>query len=154
MSDKNETLDEALARCSKMAREDMEANKEAGRAVQGVGVVTVPVAPGESPNPVVLFDKRVAVLRERVVSGKVKLVTFQTVEEGDDDSSFQGTAEVLTDSKALDQRTLLWAVQNDLPGLLANNLYEAVGRAIQEQIKSVVDHAFQHIARAQKAGDN
>lgn len=152
MSTKDEALDEALARADREAKAEMEANRLAGKEVKGMGVTTVPVAPGESPDLTVLLDKRYAALRERVAAGAVKLVVFQTVEQVDD--SLNGATEVITDTKSLDPPTLLWAVQNDMAGLMANNLYDAVGRAVAEHVRVTTEHAVAHINKAVKAGNN
>lgn len=152
MATRNETLEEAVARADREAKAEMEANRAAGREVQGVGVVSVPLAPGESPDLTVLLDKQYASLRARVAAGQVKLVVFQSVEQVG--GSLNGCTEVITDTKSLDPAVTLWAVQNDMAGLIANNVYEAVGRAVAEHVKVITDHALCNINKAEKADEN
>lgn len=122
---------------------------------QSMTVTKVDIAPGEAPQPVAVYDSRVALIRERLEAGKVKMVVLVTVEnEGKGDGYLAGRTEVLSDSVSMNPAILLWSAQNDLPGILANNVYEAVGRAITEYIKVVTDHTIAHIEKSLKATEN
>lgn len=151
--DEKTTVLEAIDQCAVDAAADMEANRAAGKPVRGMGVVTVPIPPGETPDPTIAYDARVAALRKLIVEGKVKLVALVTV-EGEADGSLGGRTEILTNSHSFDPALVVWSVNNDLPALLANNLYDSVARVVEEYARAIMQHAAKHVERREKAGDN
>lgn len=144
---------DALSECEKQASDTMEASRTTGGPVKGLGIVKVPLQPGEKPDMTIAFDARCEVVRGLIRADKVKLVALVTVEDGDE-GELTGRTEVLSDNVHFDTGTLLWAVKNDLPGLVANNVYEAIGQCLSEYVRAAMANVAKHVEASQKAGEN
>jgi hypothetical protein len=118
----------------------------------GIGVAILPVAAGEDPTPIAAFDERVASLRAALVDGRIKLLVLQAVEATE--KGLEGRTEVLTDSVSFHPAMTLWAIESDLAGSMANNVYEAVQKALEIQMQGAVDKLKARVKKASTATEN
>lgn len=152
MSAPKKTTAEVVAAVEADAKRQMKEAAETGARVRGIGLVVHPTGPDEG-GFLAPFDLQVAKLREAIVAGKVRYVCLNALVE-DENGDTIGKTELFADNHSMTPELTLWALEHDLAGRAAEQVYGSIARMIDEFIASHTKHLRAHLERSGKATEN